>query len=43
MSLPKNGSLKEALIESVICVLSPDIEIRKQGELQLKTLEVTEG
>lgn len=36
-------SLKQALIESLTAILSPNQAIRKVGEDQLKVLEVTEG
>lgn len=38
-----NQTLKDALIESLTAILSPDIKIRKNGEDQVKALEVTEG
>ncbi|KAL4226818.1 Importin 9 [Mactra antiquata] len=37
-----NQTLKDALIESLTAILSPDIKIRKSGEDQVKALEVTE-
>jgi len=36
-------SLKEALIESLGSILSPDHDLRVSGEEQVKALEVTEG
>lgn len=38
-----NHSLKEALIESLSAILSPDHSTRINGEDQVKALEVTEG
>ncbi|XP_048589409.1 importin-9 [Nematostella vectensis] len=38
----RNRSLKQALIESLAAILSPDQEVRKQAEEHLKVLEVTE-
>ena len=43
MSTSSRTSLKDALLESVICTLSPDLDARNSGEVQLRTLEVTEG
>lgn len=39
----RNRSLKQALIESLTAILSPDQQARQQAEEQLKVLEVTEG
>jgi len=39
----RSQSLKETLIESLTAILSPDQNIRRMGEDQLKVLEVTEG
>lgn len=39
----RNLSLKEALVESLGSVLSPDHDLRVSGEEQVKALEVTEG
>ena len=38
-----NRTLKEALIESLSAILSPDQKTRSNGEDQVKALEVTEG
>ena len=38
-----NQSLKEALLESLTAILSPDHNTRVNGEDQVKALEVTEG
>ena len=39
----RNRSLKQALIESLTAILSPDQQARQLAEEQLKVLEVTEG
>ena len=39
----RNRSLKQALIESLTAILSPDQQARQMAEEQLKVLEVTEG
>lgn len=39
----RNLSLKEALVESLSSILSPDHDLRVSGEEQIKALEVTEG
>ena len=39
----RTRSLKQALLESLTAILSPDQETRRMGEEQLKVLEVTEG
>ena len=39
----RNRSLKEALLESLAAVLSPEQSTRQSGEEQVKALEVTEG
>lgn len=39
----RNRSLKQALIESLTAILSPDQQARHMAEEQLKVLEVTEG
>ena len=39
----RSMSLKEALIESLGSILSPDHDLRVSGEEQVKALEVTEG
>ena len=36
-------SLKEAVYESLLAILSPSQDIIKSGEEQIKALEVTEG
>ena len=41
--LDHNQSLKDALIESLTAILSPDHATRINGEEQVKALEVTEG
>lgn len=41
--LDHNQSLKEALIDSLNAILSPDHGTRISGEEQVKALEVTEG
>lgn len=38
-----SNTVRNALIESLTAILSPQQEIRQQGEEQLKLLEVTEG
>lgn len=44
VTLPEhNQTLKEALIESLTAILSPDHKTRISGEEQVKALEVTEG
>ena len=37
------AKLKQVLVESLGAILSPDQEVRKMAEDQLKVLEVTEG
>ena len=39
----RNRSLKQALIDSLTVILSPDQQSRQMAEEQLKVLEVTEG
>jgi len=39
----RSRSLKEALYESLIAILSPEQAVRAAGEEQVKALEVTEG
>ena len=39
----RNRSLKQALVESLTAILSPDQQARQMAEEQLKVLEVTEG
>ena len=39
----RNRSLKQALIDSLTAILSPDQQSRQMAEEQLKVLEVTEG
>ena len=39
----RSRSLKEALYESLVAILSPEQAVRKAGEEQVKALEVTEG
>lgn len=39
----RSRALKQALIESLTAILSPDQGTRRVGEEQLKVLEVTEG
>lgn len=39
----RNRSLKEALFESLTAILSPQHDVRVNGEEQIKALEVTEG
>ena len=39
----RNRSLKQALVESLSAILSPDQQSRQTAEEQLKVLEVTEG
>ena len=39
----RNRSLKQALVESLTAILSPDQQVRQMAEEQLKVLEVTEG
>ena len=38
-----SNTVRNALLESLSAILSPQQEIRQQGEEQLKLLEVTEG
>ena len=38
-----SGNLKDALIETLNHILSPQANIRRQGEEHIKVLEVTEG
>lgn len=38
-----NNSLKEASLETLRSILSPDQNVRKAGESQIQALEVTEG
>ena len=39
----RSRSLKEALFESLTAILSPQHDVRVNGEEQIKALEVTEG
>ena len=39
----RNRSLKQAVIESLTAILSPNQQARQLAEEQLKVLEVTEG
>ena len=38
-----NNGLREALVETLNNILSPQSEVRKSAEEQFKLLEVTEG
>lgn len=38
-----NNSLKEAALETLQSILSPDQSVRKTGESQIQVLEVTDG